>query len=92
MVMGAFGVFDQTELLAEFGDDESADEYRRTALGMDRPLYDDLQIAEVPEDYELWLRLLKGLRKSRAQDRAVETACRWLRLAQWERRLVRNSA
>lgn len=92
MVMGVFGVFDQTELLAEFGDDESADEYRREVLEIPSSLYDDLLIAEVPEDYDLWIRLLRGLKKSRAQDRAIETALRWLRLAQWERRLVRDSA
>lgn len=75
-MMGNFGVFDGVELLAEFGDDESADEYRRALLEIPAPLYDDLQVAEVPEDYERWIRLLEGLKKSRAHDRALDLARR----------------
>lgn len=82
MVNGNFGVFDDLILLAEFGDDDSADEYRRDAL--DLGLYDDLLVAEIPEDYDcdLWTRLLSGLRKSRRQDLAVEKYVGVLRSAQ----------
>jgi hypothetical protein len=89
---GSIGVFDGPDLLAEFGDDVSADEYRSDVLelnipeGFRRSEYDDLQVHEVPEDYPLWQRLLTGLRASRNQDLAVIRALRRLRTAQRARR------
>jgi hypothetical protein len=69
MVVGDFGVFDHTELLAEFGDDESADEYRRDALELDVPEgfrcspYDDLEVREITEEDRINMRrVVDGLR------------------------------
>jgi hypothetical protein len=78
---GQFGVFDRLFLLAEFGDDESADEYRRELLQEEIPDHlrnsaydpDDLSVREIPVNYDLWLRLLYGLKASRRQD-VSETA------------------
>lgn len=77
---GVFGVFDGVELLAEFADDVAADEHRRDLLQesfpehLRRSPYDshDLEIYVVPSDYELWWRLLSGLRRSRAKDRVLD--------------------
>lgn len=80
MVDGVFGVFDGTEMIAEFGDDESADEYRREALELNTPeafrrsAYDDLDIRELPDgfdsrEYAQLHQLLAGLKASRARDR-----------------------
>ena len=71
------GVFDETELLAAFGDGVAADEYRRSVLELDRPEgfrrseHNEHQVfvAPVPDEYDLWARLLTGLRRSRSQDR-----------------------
>lgn len=77
---GEFGVFDGVELLAGFDNSVEADEYRRDALQLNLPEYvrrapyDDLQVCEIPEGYELWARLLEGLRRSRRQDRMQEEA------------------
>lgn len=79
-VKGEFGVFDGVQLLAEFDNSVDADEYRNDALQLNLPEYvrrspyDDLQVCEVPEDYRLWDRLVKGLRRSRLQDRMQEEA------------------
>jgi hypothetical protein len=84
-------VFDGLELIAEFGTDEDADEYRRDALqlglpeGFRRSEYDDLFVAEIHEGIVLGLRLIAGLKRSRQQDRSVERCLDWLRLAQEER-------
>lgn len=77
------GVFDGLELLGEFVDDVAADEYRRDLLQESLPEhfrrseYDshDLEVHEVPEDYELWWRLLSRLRRSRSADCVVEQLC-----------------
>lgn len=72
------GVFDGVELLADCADMDAAEEYRRSALELDHPEgfrrspYDDLQVAEIPEEYDLWWRVLDGLRRSRARDRVME--------------------
>ena len=77
---GDYGVFDGIELIAMFSDDNDADDYRRQLLELDRPEifrrpeYDDLQIREVPENYDLWRRLIDGLRRSRDYDLAVRQA------------------
>lgn len=78
MVMAEIGVFDGVKLLAEFDNSTDADDYRRNALQLNLPEYvrrapyDDLQIWDIPEDYDQWMRLLNGLRRSRAQDRVQE--------------------
>jgi hypothetical protein len=90
-VNGSIGVFDGTDLLAEFGDDDSAEEYRSDVLelnipeGFRRSEYDDLQVYEVPEDYPQWHQLLRGLRASRNQDLAIIRALRRLSAAQRDR-------
>lgn len=79
MVDGLFGVFDGVRMLSEFGDDESAEEFRREALELDVPegfrrsAYDDLQVRELPEgfdgrEYAQLCRVLDGLRASRIAD------------------------
>lgn len=74
---GDFGVFDHTELVAEFGDDESAEAHKR-ALEQDPiyvPVYEHgMFVAEVPEEYHAYKRLLDGLIKSRDADRALDAA------------------
>lgn len=89
MMDGSFGVFDGLCLLAEFSDDEAADRYRRDVLQLDFPdgyrrsEYDDLLVAEIPEDYsDAWPLLIKALRRSRQQDRTVEKCIAVLRAAQ----------
>jgi hypothetical protein len=89
---GSFGVFDGLALIAEFGNDEDADVYRRDALQLAWPEafrrseYDDLFVAEIPEDYsDAWPRLVAALRRSRRQDRTVEKFLTVLRAAQKER-------
>lgn len=87
-MQGDFGVFDGVELIAEFVDDESADAHRRLILGLDSPEWcrtseyneTDLFVARIPDgidgpvrEYELWMRLLTGLRVSRARDRGRST-------------------
>jgi hypothetical protein len=72
---GDFGVFDHVELKAEFGDDVSAEEYltQLKAVGAYVPTYaDSLFVAEIPEDYWEYWRLLQGLIRSRDEDRALE--------------------
>ena len=70
---GNFGVFDYTELLVECGNDEDADEYRRSLPGSHIPVYEsELRVAEIPEDYHFLWRTLAGLTKSRDHDRAQE--------------------
>jgi hypothetical protein len=77
---GLFGVFDGVDRVAQFSDDEAAEEFRREALELDvpeffrRPAYDDLQVYEVPQGYDVLHRLLLGLRRSRNQDLAVTAA------------------
>lgn len=89
---GSFGVFDGLALIAEFGNDEDAAVYRRDALQLmwpesfRRSQYDDLFVAEIPEDYsDTWPRLVAALRRSRRQDRTVEEYLDVLRVAQKER-------
>lgn len=89
---GSFGVFDGLALVAEFGNDEDADVYRRDALHLAWPeefrrsQYDDLFVAEIPEDYsDTWSRLGAALRRSQRQDRMVEKYLRVLHAAQKER-------
>lgn len=76
---GIFGVFDGVALISgTFDNDVDADEYRRDILQEGVPelfrtsLYDahELTVRPVPDDYELWWRLLDGLRRSRDADRA----------------------
>lgn len=94
----SIGVFDGTRLLAECVDHDAADEYRSELLELELPeqfrrsLYNDSDLitAEVPEDYGVWDRLLRGLRRSRQEDRTIVDAIRLLRLAQWERSVIRN--
>jgi hypothetical protein len=72
---GDFGVFDHVELKAEFGDDVSAEEYlaQLKAVGGYVPAYvDSLFVAEIPEDYWDYWKLLQGLIRSRDRDRATE--------------------
>ncbi len=98
MVTGVFGVFDDLELLAEFGNDDDAESYRSDVLelnvaeGFRRSAYDDLQVAEVPEDYDPLYRTLKGLRRSRNQDRSVERFLEVMRIAQQQRAEARRDA
>jgi hypothetical protein len=53
---GRFGVCEERELLAEFGTDTDAEEYRSALLELHlheyvrRPAYDDLQIVEIPDN------------------------------------------
>lgn len=88
MVSGAFGVFDGTEILAEFGDDEAAEEYRSDALELNVPegfrcsAYDDLQVCEKPDDYDQLHGALTALRRSRNQDQSVMSCLRILQDAQ----------
>lgn len=93
---GDFGVFDGVELLAEFSDDVSADEYRRDALQLDQAFpcseYDDLQVYEVPENYATWYRLYTGLCRLRNQELAVTRCVQRLRAAQRERAEARRAA
>lgn len=89
---GSFGVFDGLALIAEFGNDEDAEAYRHDTLHLAWPEtfrrseYDDLLVAEIPEDYsDTWPRLTTALRRSQRQDRTVEKYLRVLRAAQKER-------
>jgi len=92
------GVFDGTRLLAECADADAAEEYRSDLLELNVPegfrmtAYNegDVFTAEVPEHYDLFGRTIRGLRRSREQDRSIVTAFRWLRLAQWERAMIRR--
>lgn len=94
------GVFDGPELLAECSDDDAAEEVRRDILelhvpeGFRRTAYNegDVFTAEVPEHYDLWSRTLRGLRASRELDRTILNAFRQLRVAQWERALLRKDS
>lgn len=87
MPNGSFGVFDGVDLLAEFGNDVDADEYRIDVLQLGIPdgfrhsEYDDLQVWEIPPQYHLFKRLLDGLRASRNQDLAVARAVRRMQRA-----------
>jgi len=95
---GNFGVFDRTELLAEFWDDEEADLHRRELLELNMPEhmrsspYDDLDVFQIPEDYPRWEHLMNRLRASRNQDRTVVRCLRLLRSAQEERARERSRA
>jgi len=101
-VRGDFGVFDRTNLLATFGDDDAADEHRRQLLEVDMPEhmrcspYDELEVFEIPDDldYPTWNRILTKLRASRNQDLAVMRYLHRLQLAQRERAMgdARDSA
>lgn len=97
MVAGEFGVFDGTDCIAEFSNDVDAEEFRTDALQLNlpepfrRPEYDDLQVHEVPEGYAQMRRVLDGLKKSKATDRAIERALTRLRRAQEERAEVRRA-
>lgn len=72
---GAFGVFEGVTLLAEFGSDDDAEEFRRDLLQENLPEYvrrapydpGQLQIREVPEDYASFRRLLDALRSSQKE-------------------------
>lgn len=98
MVSGAFGVFDGVEILAQFGDDEDAEEYRAEVLelnvpeGFRRSAYDDLEVHEIPDDYDQLYGALTALRKARNQDRAVLHYLQVLRDAQRERAEARRGA
>lgn len=101
MVTGEFGVFDGVDMLAEFADDESAEEYRRDALELNIPegfrlsAYDDLQVAEVRggfAEYGSLHRTLRGLRASRRQDKTVTSCLQLLRAAQHNRAEARRGA
>lgn len=76
--MAEIGVFDGVELLAGFDNHTDADNYRSDALQLNLPEYvrrspyDDLQIWDIPEDYDQWNRLLRALRRSRREDRMQE--------------------
>lgn len=89
---GSFGVFDGLALIAQFGNDDDAEAYRYDALqlawpeGFRRSEYDDLLVAEIPEDYsDTWPRFVAALRRSWRRDRTVEKYLRVLRAAQKER-------
>lgn len=98
MIYGEFGVFDGVDLVAQFSNDQDAEEFRVDALqlnypeGFRRSEYDELQVYEIPAGYALLHRLLVGLRASRNQDLAVSRALANLKLAQWERAEVRRAA
>jgi hypothetical protein len=78
---GRFGVFDGIFLIAEFGNDEDADEYmRKTVLQEDEPEhlrrteYDNPEVREIPEDYAAHLKLLYELKASLREDRQAAAA------------------
>lgn len=83
-VNGRFGVFDGTELVGgvEFFDDESADRYRRDLLQEELPehmrtaLYDphDLEVREIPEEYDDFRRLISGLKAIREEGEKSQDA------------------
>lgn len=78
MVDGRFGVFEGHTLVGgvEFSDDVSAEEYRSELLQeslpehMRSPAYDphQLEVREIPEDYDNFQRVLSGLRASHEED------------------------
>lgn len=71
------GVFDYTELLAEFDNHTDADRYLRDVQENSSyvPIYqDELRVSEIPEDYDRWQKLLNGLRRSRDHDVRVQKA------------------
>jgi hypothetical protein len=78
---GCFGVFDGIYLVGgTFGDDADADRYRRDLLQdefpehLRRSQYDaaDLEVREVPENYDQWIHLLERLHESRNHDLTKE--------------------
>lgn len=80
---GQFGVFAGVLLLAEFDNDDDADEYRRDLLEENIPEYFrrsqydacDLNVREIPEDpeeYAQLIRLLYELRASLKKDKERE--------------------
>lgn len=97
---GNFGVFDGVELLAEFGDDEAAEDYRRDLLQLDlpehlrAPLYDDLEVREVPDDPDFIAlgAFVSALNASRNRDLAIARCLRRLREAQHVRAEARRAA
>lgn len=98
VVSGEFGVFDGVDCIAQFSNDQDAEEFRDATLELHvpepfrRPEYDDLQVCEIPEGYAQLHRLLVGLRKSLFADLAIERALTRLRRAQGERAEVRRAA
>lgn len=97
---GNFGVFDRAELLAEFGDSIDAEEHREDLLEVNLPEhmrcspyeYDDLCVYEIPRNYEVWQRLLVGLRRMRNQELSVLRSLQVLQAAQRERSEGRSAA
>jgi hypothetical protein len=98
VVYGEFGVFDGVDLVAQFSSDEDAEAHRDEVLELHIPegfrcsAYDDLQVREVPGEYDLLIRLRDGLREARNQDKAIEQALARLSRAQHERAEVRRAA
>jgi hypothetical protein len=86
-VDGNFGVFYGVDCISgEFGNDEHADEYMRNVVWAGDYDAADLAVRPVCEDYDMWSRLLNGLRQSRRRDLSYE------RLRQLQEGVLRASA
>jgi hypothetical protein len=99
---GDFGVFDGADLLARFDDWDTADEWRADALQLTlpeyfrRPEYDDLDVVELPRDFDSWYepmhRMLVRLRVLRNTDLAIRRCLARMEAAQRLREGVRSAA
>lgn len=70
---GTFGVFCGVDLIGgTFGNDDDADLYMRTLVEVGEYDAVHLEVAPVPEDYEVWYRLLEKLQQSKKRDQVVE--------------------
>lgn len=70
---GSFGVFCDVGLIGgSFGNDDDADEHMRDLVKCGEYDAHELVVRPICDDYELWWRLLDGLRASRRHDLALE--------------------